>query len=160
MINRTSKAIVTMAACCGALIAPAAAQAHISLHPNTIPAGAFVTLDVRVPGEQEGAYAYRVDMLMPPGFTEVATQNVPGWSVRKVMAKLAKPIQTDEGPIDEEVSRTTGNGLPYVKKTLDRLTEEHIIKRCATPALDRVQTPDAEREMTWAWYVKGECWPQ
>ncbi len=42
----------------GALLAlPAAAQAHISLHPDTIPAGAFVTLDVRVPGEQEGAYA-------------------------------------------------------------------------------------------------------
>ena len=40
----------------GALLAPADARAHISLHPNTIPAGAFATLDVRVPGEQEGAY--------------------------------------------------------------------------------------------------------
>jgi uncharacterized protein YcnI len=35
---------------------PAAAQAHVSLHPNTIPAGAFATLDVRVPGEQQGAH--------------------------------------------------------------------------------------------------------
>ncbi len=50
-----------------ALIAPASAQAHISLHPNTIPAGAFATLDVRVPGEQEGAHVTRVDMLLPPG---------------------------------------------------------------------------------------------
>ncbi len=90
--------------------APAAAQAHISLHPNTIPAGAFVGLDMRVPGEQENAYAYRVDMLVPPGFTEIDTQNVPGWSVREVMAKPAKPIQTDEGPVEEEVSRIIWTG--------------------------------------------------
>ena len=93
-----------------ALIAPAGAQAHISLHPNTIPAGAFVTLNVRVPGEQEGAYAYKVDMLVPPGFTEVDTQNVPGWSVKEVIVKPATPIQTDEGPVDEEVSRIIWTG--------------------------------------------------
>jgi uncharacterized protein YcnI len=92
------------------LVAPAAAQAHISLHPNTIPAGAFVTLNVRVPGEQEGAYAYEVDMLVPPGFTEVDTQNVPGWSVKEVITKPARPIQTDEGPVDEEVSQIIWTG--------------------------------------------------
>lgn len=93
-----------------ALATPALAQAHISLHPNTIPAGAFVTLNVRVPGEQEGAYAYKVDMLVPPGFTEVDTQNVPGWSVKKVIVKPAVPIQTDEGPVDEEVSQVIWTG--------------------------------------------------
>ncbi len=92
------------------LVAPAAAQAHISLHPNTIPAGAFVTLNVRVPGEQEGAYAYKVDMLVPPGFTEVDTQNVPGWSVKEIVVKPATPIQTDEGPVDEEVSQIVWTG--------------------------------------------------
>jgi uncharacterized protein YcnI len=93
-----------------ALLAPAAAQAHISLHPNTIPAGAFVTLDVRVPGEQAGAYAYKVDMLIPPGFTEIDTQNVPGWSVKEVMSRLTTPIQTDAGPVSEEVSQIVWSG--------------------------------------------------
>jgi uncharacterized protein YcnI len=92
------------------LTIPGVAQAHISLHPNTIPAGAFVTLDVRVPGEQEGAYAYKIDMLVPPGFTAIDTQNVPGWSVKEVMAKPATPIQTDEGPVDEEVSQIVWTG--------------------------------------------------
>jgi periplasmic copper chaperone A len=92
------------------LFGPGAAQAHISLHPNTIPAGAFVTLDVRVPGEQAGAYAYKVDMLVPPGFTEIDTQNVPGWSVKEIMSKLTTPIQTDEGPISEEVSQIVWTG--------------------------------------------------
>ncbi len=105
-MKRIAATLTTMAA----LAAPAAARAHISLHPNTIPAGAFATLNVRVPGEQAGAYAYRVDMLVPPGFAEIDTQNVPGWSVREIMAKLSKPIQTAEGPLTEEVSQIVWTG--------------------------------------------------
>jgi uncharacterized protein YcnI len=89
----------------GALLAPSAAQAHISLHPNTIPAGAFATLDVRVPGEAEGAYVKKVDVLFPRGFTGVDYEDVPGWSVKVVESKLAKPIQSDDGPIDTQVSQ-------------------------------------------------------
>jgi uncharacterized protein YcnI len=63
-----------------------------------------------VPGEQQGAYAYKIDMLVPPGFTEIDTQNVPGWSVKEILVKLATPIQTDEGPIDEEVSQIVWTG--------------------------------------------------
>jgi periplasmic copper chaperone A len=112
-------------AACGALLAPATAQAHISLHPNTIPAGAFATLDVRVPGEEKGAYAYKVDMLLPPGFTEVDTQNVPGWSVSEVMRKLAKPLQTDDGPIDEEVAQIIWTGD---RSTLGRLEDGRFVQ--------------------------------
>ncbi len=104
------KRIAIGALAIGALVLPAAAQAHISLHPNTIPAGAFVTLDVRVPGEQEGAYAYKVDMLIPPGFTEIDTQNVPGWSIKEIVVKPATPIQTPEGPVYEEVSQIVWTG--------------------------------------------------
>jgi uncharacterized protein YcnI len=95
---------------CFVLLSPAAAQAHISLHPNTIPAGAFVTLNVRVPGEQAGAYSYKLAMLIPPGFTEIDTQNVPGWSVKESRRKLARPLQTDDGQINEEVSRIVWTG--------------------------------------------------
>ncbi|HEY7960421.1 MAG TPA: YcnI family protein [Solirubrobacteraceae bacterium] len=108
-----------------ALLAPAVVQAHISLHPNTIPAGAFVTLDVRVPGEQEGAYAYKIDMLVPPGFTEIDTQNVPGWSVREILSKLATPIQTDAGPVSEEVSQIVWTGD---RSTLGRLENGQFIQ--------------------------------
>jgi periplasmic copper chaperone A len=107
------------------LSVPGVAQAHISLHPNTIPAGAFVTLDVRVPGEQEHAYAYKVDMQVPPGFTEVDTQNVPGWSVKEVITKPTKPIQTDEGPVDEEVSQIIWTGD---RSTLGRLENGQFIQ--------------------------------
>jgi periplasmic copper chaperone A len=87
------------------LLAPALAQAHISLHPNTIPAGAFATLDVRVPGEQEGAYVTKVDVLFPRGFTGVDYENVPGWSTKVIESKLATPITEDGETIDTEVSQ-------------------------------------------------------
>jgi periplasmic copper chaperone A len=89
----------------GALLAPAGAQAHISIHPNTVPAGAFATLDVRVPGEQEGAYVNKVDVLFPAGFTGVDYENVPGWSVRVIESRLAKPIAQDGESIATDVSQ-------------------------------------------------------
>ena len=99
----SKKAAVLLAA--GALLIPAGAQAHISLHPNTIPAGAFATLDVRVPGEQEGAYVKRVDVLFPPRFTGVDYENVPGWSAKVIESRLATPIIEDGETIDTEVSQ-------------------------------------------------------
>ncbi len=100
---RSKKLAVLLTA--GALLVPAAAQAHISLHPNTIPAGAFATLDVRVPGEQEGAYVKKVDVLFPAGFTGVDYENVPGWSTKVIESKLATPIKEDGETIDTEVSQ-------------------------------------------------------
>jgi uncharacterized protein YcnI len=100
---RSKRFAVLVAA--AALVGPASAQAHISLHPNTIPAGAFATLDVRVPGEAQGAHVKKVDVLFPQGFTGVDYENVPGWSVNVIESKLARPIQTDDGPIDTQVSQ-------------------------------------------------------
>ncbi|MGH2834009.1 MAG: YcnI family protein [Solirubrobacteraceae bacterium] len=100
---KAKKVVVLLAA--GALLAPASAQAHISLHPNTIPAGAFATLDVRVPGEQEGAYITKVDVLFPQGFTGVDYENVSGWSTKVIETKLATPIKEDGETIDTEVSQ-------------------------------------------------------
>jgi periplasmic copper chaperone A len=103
MRPRTTLALIVTG---GVLLAtPAAAQAHISLHPNTIPAGAFATLDVRVPGEQEGAYVTKVDTLFPQGFTGVDYENVPGWTARVIEAKLKTPIKEDGETIDTEVSQ-------------------------------------------------------
>lgn len=100
---KTRKLIPPIAAL--ALVAPAGADAHISLHPNTIPAGAFATLDVRVPGEQEGAHVTKVDVLFPPGFTGVDYENVPGWNTRIIETKLATPVKEDGETIDTEVSQ-------------------------------------------------------
>src|SRR3981081_3488082 len=89
----------------GTLLLPAGAQAHTSLHPNTLPAGAFATLDVRVPGEQEGAYVKKIDVLFPRGFTGVDYAHGAGWSTKVIESKLATPIKADGETIDTEVSQ-------------------------------------------------------
>jgi periplasmic copper chaperone A len=89
---------------------PTIAAAHVSVHPNTVPAGAFATLNVRVPGEEEHAFAWKVAMKVPDGFISFDTENVPGWSAEVKTKKLSKPIETDDGPIDEEVSEIVWTG--------------------------------------------------
>ncbi len=45
---------------------------------------------------------------MPPGFIDVSTEYMPGWTVKVMTAKLAKPVQTDDGEVTEEVRRSSG----------------------------------------------------
>ena len=87
-----------------ALVAPAAAGAHVTVQPASAPAGAETVLTVRVPNERDDASTVKVDVRLPPGFVSASWESLPGWSVRAVKQKLAKPIQTDDGPIDEQIS--------------------------------------------------------
>lgn len=95
-----------------ALLVPAAAQAHVSLHPNEVPVGSFATLDIRVPNETEKANTVKLAVQFPPGFIDVSTEYMPGWSAEVKTAKLAKPVQTDEGEVTEGVKEIvwTGHG--------------------------------------------------
>jgi uncharacterized protein YcnI len=93
-----------------ALAAPAAAEAHVTLQPNTAAAGAYTVENVRVPNERDKASTVKVDLQLPHGFVAASYEPKAGWSVKVTEAKLAKPIQTDDGPIDQEVRRITFTG--------------------------------------------------
>jgi periplasmic copper chaperone A len=108
-MRRLAIAIVAVAG----LLTPAAAGAHVSLHPNAVPAGANATLDIRVPNEMDNAKTTKLQVKFPPGFIGVSTEPPPGWTAKVLTSKLAKPVQTDDGPIDTQVSEvdwTAGSG--------------------------------------------------
>jgi uncharacterized protein len=99
------------------LMVPAAASAHVSLHPNAVPTGANATLDIRVPNEMDNATTTKLQVKFPPGFIGVATEPPPGWTSKVLTSKLTKPVQTDDGPIDTQVSEVqwtarSGAGIP------------------------------------------------
>jgi periplasmic copper chaperone A len=94
----------------GALVLPAAAQAHVTVQPATAPAGGFTRMDVRVPNETDNAATTRVELQLPPGFGSAAYEPVPGWTVKVAKTMLAKPIKTDDGKVTEQVSRITWIG--------------------------------------------------
>jgi len=95
--------IAALAVAAGALAVPAAAQAHVTVQPTSAPAGAETVVTVRVPNERDDASTVKVDVKLPPGFVSASWEAIPGWSVRAVKQKLSKPVQTDDGPIDEQV---------------------------------------------------------
>ena len=101
---------IAVLAAVGALAAPAGAQAHVTLQPNTAAAGAYTVLDVRVPNERDKASTVKVDVQFPDGFAAVSYQPIAGWTVKVIKKKLATPIQTDDGPITEGVSRMIWTG--------------------------------------------------
>ena len=106
-MRRSILAAVTAAA----LLAPAAAQAHVTLQPDTAPAGGFTRLDVRVPNERDDAGTTKVDVQLPPGFVAASYEPVPGWDVKVTRSKAAEPIDAGEGlKTDEQVSRITWTG--------------------------------------------------
>jgi uncharacterized protein YcnI len=78
-------------------VLPTAAQAHVSLHPNTLPQGAFATVDVRVPSESATAKTTRVELQLPPGITDASLGYLPGWKVSTTTRKLAQPVTGNGG---------------------------------------------------------------
>lgn len=102
--------ITLAAAAAFALALPTAAQAHVSIHPNELPVGSFATMDIRVPNEMEKANTVKLAVQFPPGFLDVSPEYMPGWSVDVKTTKLAKPVQTDDGEVTEEVKQITWTG--------------------------------------------------
>lgn len=86
------------------------ASAHVTVQPKTATPGDYTVVDVRVPNETDNADTVRVDLQLPPGFASVSYQQVPGWRVKVRTEKLATPIQTDDGPVDEGVAQVTWTG--------------------------------------------------
>lgn len=92
------------------LCMPAAAQAHVTLQPDEVPAGGFARLDVRVPNERDDASTTRVDVKFPPGISVVSTEPVPGWTAKVRRTKLAEPIEAEGHEITDQVSTITWTG--------------------------------------------------
>ena len=91
----------------GALAAPAMADAHVTVQPDTVPAGSFARLDVRVPNERQDASTEQVEVKLPDGFIFVSYEPVPGWSVEVKEEKLATPVESHGEQITEQVATVT-----------------------------------------------------
>ena len=92
-----------------ALVLAPTAQAHVSLHPNVIPAAQFAALVVRVPNERPDATT-EVRVRFPPGFIFVSYAPVPGWTAKIVYRKLAKPVTAFGESHDQEVGDVIWSG--------------------------------------------------
>jgi len=108
-MSRTTTAAAALTAV-AALALPAVAGAHVTIDPNTGTAGAYTKLDVRVPNEQTNASTVKLQLQLPDGFAAASYEPRADWRVEVTRAKLATPVQTDDGPITEGVRTITWTG--------------------------------------------------
>jgi periplasmic copper chaperone A len=108
MTPRRITAVLATAGAC--LLVPSWAQAHVSLHPNAIPAGSEVTVNIRVPNEITRGDIRSVAIKLPGGVLEALGDPPPGWTFRATTEKLPKPVTTDDGTVTTEVTKVVFSG--------------------------------------------------
>lgn len=106
MTRRTIAALVAALT----LIIPAAAQAHVTIQPNELPAGGFARVNVRVPNERDDNGTKKVAVKMPDGIVAASYEPKPGWSVKVTRKKLDEPIELHGEPINEQIDTVTFTG--------------------------------------------------
>jgi uncharacterized protein len=115
--SRTSRLrarAATVAALAGAAVVLAAvpAFAHVTVQPATAAKGGYTTVAFKVPNEQDNASTIKLEVNLPTDhpIASVSIQPVPGWTAQVTQSKLATPIKTDDGTIDQAVTKITWSG--------------------------------------------------
>lgn len=94
-----------------ALALVSAAQAHVTVHPNALPAGGFTVVNVNVPSEEPKASTVRIDVQFPAGVYYAATSAMPGWKGRVITKKLSTPVEIEPGEsVTSRVDRVVFSG--------------------------------------------------
>ena len=106
-MNAKTKTTIAGLIATAALLAPAAASAHVTLQPESVPAGSFERLDVRVPNETDDAATTKVEVELPDGIIFLSTEPVPGWEATVKKEKLEEPIEAFGDEYNEQVGTVT-----------------------------------------------------
>lgn len=102
--------LAALAAGTALLSLPVAAQAHVTVNPRALPAQSYQVLSVRVPNEDDRASTTKVRLSFPAGFQSVSYEAQAGWKAKVVRRRLARPLQTEDGPVTSEVAAIAWSG--------------------------------------------------
>jgi uncharacterized protein YcnI len=95
----------------GMLAFAGVAQAHVTVHPNALPAGGFTVININVPTEEAKASTVKVDMQFPSGVYMASPAVMPGWNARVITKELSKPVEIEPGfSVSSRVDRVVFSG--------------------------------------------------
>lgn len=125
-----------------ALVLPATAGAHVTVHPNVIPEGAFAVLDVRVPNETDDADTTKVQLQMPDGFEFVSVAPPAGWRAKatrrgETVSRVTfsggriRPGEFAEFPMSVGVPGKAGDTLTF--KALQTYSDGEVVRWIGAP---------------------------
>lgn len=88
------------------------ALAHITVSPDSAPAGSAAVLTFHVPNEEAAADTTKLDMKIPTDhpIVNLLVKPVPGWAVSVKTITLGKPVVTDDGRFTQAVSEVIWSG--------------------------------------------------
>jgi uncharacterized protein YcnI len=89
-----------------------AADAHVTVNPDSAEQGSFAKLTFRVPNERDdaGTTKLEVDLPLDHPVTSVSARPLPGWTVKIEKKKLPTPVKSGDVEITEAVSTITWSG--------------------------------------------------
>jgi uncharacterized protein YcnI len=102
--------VVAAAVALGVLGFAGAADAHVTVDPDTATQGGYARIAFRVPTESDTASTTKLDVQLDTSHpvASVSTMPVPGWTAQTTTAQLATPLTDDDGnKITEAVSQIT-----------------------------------------------------
>jgi uncharacterized protein YcnI len=104
--------VVAGGAVAAVLMLAVPALAHVTVTPDSAPAGVAAVLTFHVPNEEAHADATGLDMRIPTDhpIAQVLVKPVPGWKITVKDITLSKPIVTDDGRFTQAVSEVTWSG--------------------------------------------------
>lgn len=105
-MNRTSLTVAAGAALLLALAAPAAASAHVTVEPNTTPAGSWALVNIKVPNESATAVTTKVELFLPTDTPILNVSYVPvaGWTTQLVRETLPTPVEVGGTTVTEAIT--------------------------------------------------------
>jgi len=91
---------------------PAPANAHVTISPKTLAAGAVDEITFRCPNERPSSATTKLVIQLPPEYplTLVKVRPVPGWHASIATRKLAKPVHTRHGDVVSAVDTIAWEG--------------------------------------------------
>lgn len=94
------------------LLAAVPAFAHVTVQPASAAKGSYSTVAFKVPNEQDSASTIRIEVNLPADhpIASVSLQPVPGWTAKVTTSKLATPLKTDDGTVNEAVTKIVWSG--------------------------------------------------
>ena len=110
MVRPLRSAAIAAAGAAGLLALTALpASAHVTVNPNTAVQGGFTALTFRVPTEKDNASTTTLQVFLPTDtpIPSVSVKPVPGWTAKVNTTHLAKPVQSDDGPVSDVISDIT-----------------------------------------------------
>jgi periplasmic copper chaperone A len=105
-------AVVGSSAAAAVLLLAVPALAHITITPDSVPAGSAAVLTFHVPNEEAHADTTTVDVQIPTAhpIAQLLVKPVPGWTSSVRAITLRNPIVTDDGQFTQAVSEVIWSG--------------------------------------------------